>query len=76
MKLQNIILEARKNPQSNPKISINSQIEQHYKNAPVLKYGVKNSFVSFSELEMLAGGNRFYRGGGPFEYIVILLILY
>lgn len=66
MKLQNIILEARKNPQSNPKISINSQIEQHYKNAPVLKYGVKNSFVSFSELEMLAGGNRFYRGGGPF----------
>lgn len=57
MKLQNIILEARKNPQSNPKISINSQIEQHYKNAPVLKYGIKNSFVSFSKLEMLAGGN-------------------
>lgn len=58
MRLQNIILEARKTPKKNPKISINSQIEDHYNNAPLLKYDIKNSFVSFTSLEKLGVNPR------------------
>lgn len=53
MKISEIV-ESRKNPQLNPKISINSALQHHYSNAQPLENSYhKNSFVSFTELEKL-----------------------
>ena len=53
MLLNNILLEARKNPQLNPKVSINNIVRRAYLQAGKLSIGVKNSFVSFTEIEKL-----------------------
>lgn len=53
MKLTEIILEARKQHKKNVKVSINSQIEEHYYKAPLLEHLIRNSFVSFTKLDKL-----------------------
>lgn len=49
-----VLDEARKNPELNPKVSINSIIQQHYDDAPELSgTSTKNSFVSFTVIDKL-----------------------
>ena len=46
--------EARKNPELNPKISVNQEIISHLDNAKKLSgTAVKNSFVSFTQIDKL-----------------------
>lgn len=53
MKISEIISEARKNPEQNPKVSVNNEIISSYKNAPMLDIGIKNCFVSFTAIDKL-----------------------
>lgn len=54
MKLSSIvILEARKNPHLNPKSSINSIVRREYEKAGDLPIGIKNCFISFTNIEKL-----------------------
>ena len=51
---QQFLNEARKNPHLNPKVSINQRIFDHWKNTKSIPSStVKNSFVSFTEIEKL-----------------------
>ena len=53
-KLQSLIGEARRNPEQNPKVSINERIRRHLENADMLRdANVPNSFVSFTAVDKL-----------------------
>lgn len=53
-KLQQFIREARKNPELNPKISVNQEVEEHLSNAkPLFGTKIMNSFVSFTQIGKL-----------------------
>ena len=49
-----LVREARKNPEQNPRISVNEYVKQHLDNAKNIPgTNIKNSFVSFTELDKL-----------------------
>jgi hypothetical protein len=51
--LETFIQEARKNPDQNPKVSVNARLLDYYSNAKTLGYNRKNAFVSFTEIDKL-----------------------
>lgn len=53
MKIFEILLESRKNPEVNPKISVNQHVANRVNLANSSIAGVKNVFVSFTRLEKL-----------------------
>lgn len=54
MKIKDVICEARKRPDQNPKLSVNQAIQDHLSQASnVAGSSIKNSFTSFTQLEKL-----------------------
>ena len=69
--IQRLLGEARRNPEQNPKVSINKRIREHLENAETVPgTNVPNSFVSFTSLDKLGinPGSRYDTPLGIYSY--------
>ena len=71
------IIEARRNPEQNPKVSVNQYITQALASAqPLPNTGFKNLFVSFTDLQKLGinPGSRYHTPIGIYAYLAEYVI--